>query len=389
MSAYARYSRAACVLSFLLALPIASQADAIADLKAAWAKYDASRDSDDAAAHVEAAREVLDVGRDVLPAGDERLPILMLNYAKALNRALELPEAREAAEEALAAAEAIYSKDSIDLLDYWITLGDIFGSLRSESLQSRAYRKALKLVAGHHGKESEAYGDLAMDAGFKLFVANRSNRSSRLFRQSITAYETSLGATSPKTIAAGLSLGRVEYQLGNYAVAEKQLSQGLPTLVAGGPELAESEMKVRALLVQILERQGKSEAATEHCVAIGRLSSASEDTEFQPLYREAPRYPISMLQTGTQGHVDMEFTVDESGFVRDVVILNTVTKRPKGRKRIAGNATSAEAAAAGSGEAFEAAALAAVSNFRYAPRIVDGEATATTGVTTRITFRIE
>lgn len=388
MRPYAKIYRLGVLLGPLAFLSLAAQAGGLGDLQAAWAKYDAARGTDDAAARVDAAREVLDVGMEVLPAGDERLPVLRLNYAQALNVAGEPVDARKTAEDALSAAEKLHGRDSIELLDYWITLGDIHGSLRSESLQSRAYRKALKLVSAHHGEDSEAYGDLAMDSGFKLFMANRSKKSSKLFREAAMAYGASLGETSQKTVSAGLALGRVEFQLGNYAAAEKELLDGLPALTAGGAELAESEMKVRALLVQLLERQGKSEEATEHCVAIGRLFRDTDDAGFSPLYREAPRYPLLMLQSRTQGHVDVAFTVDERGFVRDAVVVDAVKNRPRGRNKVAGNATGADGAAAGS-DAFEEAALKAVQNFRYAPRVVDGQPMATAGVKTRITFRIE
>ena len=159
---------------------------------------------------------------------------------------------------------------------------------------------------------------------------------------------------------------------------------GLPALQTGQPEHVESEMRVRAFLVELLERQERSDEATEHCIAIGRLSEGRQQQEYLPLYREAPEYPPDMLSAGIEGHVDLEFTVDDAGFVHDPVVVATEQQQRESAGRRSLKATQRSAAA----NSFEKEALAAVKDFRYAPTVVDGEAMSTPGVRTRITFRI-
>ena len=64
-----------------------------------------------------------------------------------------------------------------------------------------------------------------------------------------------------------------------------------------------------------------TEDATPHCVAIGRISKLRPNQDYQPVFRMAPRYPARLLMSGIEGHVDFEFTIDESGFVRDPQVI--------------------------------------------------------------------
>lgn len=61
-----------------------------------------------------------------------------------------------------------------------------------------------------------------------------------------------------------------------------------------------------------------------------------------------PGYPAEAFEGLSEGQVTLEFTIDEEGFVREPRVLEST--RPT----------------------LDAEALAAVGNFRYAPRFVDG-----------------
>ena len=119
--------------------------------------------------------------------------------------------------------------------------------------------------------------------------------------------------------------------------------------------------------MQAYEYWGKSDLATEHCVAIGRVSKLRADQDYQPLFRMAPIYPRRMLSIRAEGSVDIAFIVDESGFTQNPEIIQS-----------------------GQGSrGFEKAAIEAVKRFRYAPRFENGEAVAVDNVKTRITFEID
>jgi TonB family protein len=112
------------------------------------------------------------------------------------------------------------------------------------------------------------------------------------------------------------------------------------------------ELHAHALLVTLYEQQGKSNKATEHCVAIGKMTPWDDQQEQTPLFRKPPNYPRSYAERGKDGWVQVEFTVDEHGFVKSPEIIDS-----KG------------------GYQFERESIEALTQWRYAPKFVDGKPT--------------
>ena len=374
-----------------LAVGLAAQAgaDSLSDLDAAWQRYNATRDSDDAVARVEAARAVLELGSTALPARDRRRPILLLNYAEALNAAGRPREARKIAKQALKLAESMHGRLALEIVDYWMTLGDVQGSLESAHFQGLAYRHALRLVGEHKGTNSIDYADRALYAGYRLYHDNGSAKARRWLKAAQSVYSSSLDEGDPRFATTALLLGRLEYQLGKVSSAARHLETGLTAAISGGAELSGVEIELRSALVELLERQGKSSEATEHCVAIGRLSSGGEIDELPLLYEARPAYSSEMANTIARVRVDVEFTVDPSGFVRDPRVVDFVhftTDVAHNRVRVAVASSWMEDPDI---EAVKSAALEAITRFRFAPKFADGHPVATAGVTHRFDFSID
>lgn len=93
---------------------------------------------------------------------------------------------------------------------------------------------------------------------------------------------------------------------------------------------------------------------------------SSTDGEYLPIVKVAPIYPPRAQSRGQEGWVLLEFTVTETGAVRDPVVI--------------------EAEPAG---VFDDAALKAVLKFKYKPRVESGKAIAVPRVQHLITFKIE
>jgi protein TonB len=87
--------------------------------------------------------------------------------------------------------------------------------------------------------------------------------------------------------------------------------------------------------------------------------------DYLPIVRVAPVYPARALSRGLEGHVDLSFTVTQTGTVTDPLIIFSTSSL------------------------FERAATRAVLKFKYKPRVVDGIPVDVANVKTRITFRIE
>ncbi len=87
------------------------------------------------------------------------------------------------------------------------------------------------------------------------------------------------------------------------------------------------------------------------------------DRNYERIVAPKPAYPPGALAEGSEGYVDVEFTITAAGMVRDPIVLISI---PSGL--------------------FDDAALEGVLKFRYKPRIVDGEPVVVEGVRTRIDF---
>lgn len=84
-----------------------------------------------------------------------------------------------------------------------------------------------------------------------------------------------------------------------------------------------------------------------------------------PIVKVTPRFPSVAARRGIEGYVLIEYTVTRTGAVSDVVVVES------------------------SSEVFEQPALDAVSQFKYKPRVVDGDAVPVRGVRARMRFVLE
>jgi len=97
----------------------------------------------------------------------------------------------------------------------------------------------------------------------------------------------------------------------------------------------------------------------------GGFSMASADGDAVPMVRVPPQYPERALQRGIEGRVLVEFTISKSGSVKDAKV---VAYEPS--------------------TIFNKAALKAVSQWKYNPKIVNGKAVEQPGVRIAIPFRL-
>ena len=97
----------------------------------------------------------------------------------------------------------------------------------------------------------------------------------------------------------------------------------------------------------------------------GGFSMASADGDAVPMVRVPPQYPERALQRGVEGRVLIEFTISRSGAVKDAKVI---AYEPS--------------------TIFNKAALRAVRQWKYNPKIVNGKAVEQPGVRIAIPFRL-
>ena len=97
----------------------------------------------------------------------------------------------------------------------------------------------------------------------------------------------------------------------------------------------------------------------------GGFSMASADGDAVPMVRVPPQYPERALQRGIEGRVLVEFTISKSGAVKDAKV---VAYEPS--------------------TIFNKAAIKAVLQWKYNPKIEDGKAVEQKGIRIAIPFRL-
>lgn len=357
----------------LVLLTPAAIADDAEEFNSAWRAYTEALANGDTEQKIEAAASVLAAGEVVFEPTDPRLVVLNHNYGALLLVGGQKEDAQRQLKKALKLGEAVYGENSPKLVKIIADYADSEAELFVAKRQLILYRRALQILEEQYGEKSVEVADMAFRAGTTALDKSSSTDGERYLVQAREIY-ASLPDPAPRKI--GLSdfyLGKISFAKRSYRRSAEYLSSALGYFDADDEQARSSRLITMGLLVQALESVGKSEEATQYCVAIGKERPLTPNQEYLPVFRMAPEYPSSMLASGREGFVDIEFTVDESGFVRDPTVMLSLVDG-KRRSRIG---------------SFDKAALDAVMRFRYAPRFEDGEAVVAEGVTTRISFMLE
>jgi periplasmic protein TonB len=108
-----------------------------------------------------------------------------------------------------------------------------------------------------------------------------------------------------------------------------------------------------------------AEPALQSPLGIGSFRIGVSDGEYLPIVKVEPIYPARALARRLEGYVMVEFTVTQTGAVRDVTVVESTA------------------------ELFERSAIDAALKFKYKPRVIDGQAVEVPGVRNLIVFSME
>ena len=232
----------------------------------------------------------------------------------------------------------------------------------------RQLTRVLKLAREHLDEDGEAMAELKLTGGVRVWW---DRRAETLLGEAAATFAR-LGRTE-REAQAKFWIGKIHLGRDKF----RKTVESMTSVVELLPEDDRTVLMARANLVEAYEKLGESDRATEHCLAIGKTVPWTGTAEYQPLFKRPPTYPRSALTRNAEGFVLLEFTVDEMGFVREPVVVDS-----KLRKWVDGVSQS------GVVQAFEHAAITAAKRFRYAPKFVEGEPVAVDGVRNRIVFEM-
>lgn len=311
--------------------------------------YVAARDANDRNEALAVSREAYALAIENLADDDKRLTTLARYQSEAAYRVRSLVEARNQAELAIIHAQRSQKGASAELFEAHINAITAQATGRDSIRSTKA---AIKTAKKLYGEQSADFIESQLRAAIALLTKTRSKKALRYFED---AYDTAIQHLSTTDI----SRARATYWRGRADISAGRNDSAIPYLLEAadlfeGIDLAGSSMALsaQALLVEAYVEIEQPEKATDHLLTIARESVEVDDRDVLPIYRVAPVYPMMARQRKLNGYIDFEFTVNVDGRTQNLVI------------------TGAENA-----DIFAEAARTAVLQWRFAPRIVDGEPT--------------
>ena len=315
----------------------------------------------EAVGHAEKARQL---GEEIYADDAKVIATLAYNHGYALAMLGVNHQATGVLKETRKLMREAYGADSPQLFRVEMTLLNTV----LENDARRQLTRVLKLARGHLDEDGEAMAELKLTGGVRVWW---DRRAEALLGEAAATFAR-LGKNEREAYAkfwiGKIHLGRDKF---------RKTVDSMTSVVELLPDDDRTALMARANLVEAFEKLGESDRATEHCLAIGKTVPWTGTAEYQPLFKRPPTYPRSALTRNAEGFVLLEFTVDDMGFVREPVVVDS-----KLRKWVDG------ASQSGIVQAFEHAAITAAKRFRYAPKFVEGEPVAVDGVRNRIVFEM-
>lgn len=344
----------ACLLALTLGTSLSVHASENSFTKA-YSDYQAAVEKGDAANIEASAKAAYQLGEAQYAKDSVDLANLAMNWASAIEKQVapypftenNLPKtakANELYQLALANYKVHYGKEALELID------PLLGAAQTAVEAKDAKNDLLTAIAiAEKSDKKKLLADVKMAAFNRLSNTELYTKSVRSYAfDAYDIYKEILPENAIDRVKATYVVGAVEY-------AEKHDDKAIPLLLEVVKQFEALNfshpyaLSAHAYLVELYERQGKRDESTAHCIAIGKMRPWADAQEQQPIFRTAPDYPMSYAQRGKSGWVQLKFTVDENGFVKNPEIL-----------------------ASKGGALFEKETLKMIDKWRYAPKFENG-----------------
>lgn len=246
-----------------------------------------------------------------------------------------------------------HSAKSLELVD---PLSGMANSAPSANRAADLYEQVIELLDKQGLPKLAA--DLKLSAAKDLAYNYRGSKyltARKYLEQADEYYSKNLPENSIERIKADFLVAAFAQGKKRYSTAIERLNRVVSVF---DKELSfdhQAELSAHSKLVYLYEKEGQSDEATKHCIAIAKMVPWKEDQEQTPLYREPPEYPMNKAKQRRDGYVQMRFDVSKTGFVENIEVIKS-----KG------------------GAAFEREAVKAMEKWRYAPKFENGQAVVAT-----------
>lgn len=240
-----------------------------------------------------------------------------------------------------------HGNNAIELAEIYILLGQSLPyNKRKKSIDY--YLEALAIAEDHEKEHPYVNAQIQLEAGIALLSQGSRKSNSILTAQNF--FTENLPKNDKRVVRSNFYAGKYYLARKKHTKAIKYWQANLPVFESLEGATHPLELSTHAFLISALEKSGKSDEATLHCIAIGSMTPWNDSQEQIPLFRTNPKYPIDYARRGKSGWVKVGFTVSDFGTVTETKILDSQ-----------------------GGRGFEKSSLAALEKWRYAPKFEDGK----------------
>jgi TonB family protein len=240
-----------------------------------------------------------------------------------------------------------YGNNAIELPEVYILLGQSLPhGKRNKSIDY--YLKALDIAEDLEKEHPYFNAEIQLEAGIALLRLGSRKSNAILTAQKF--FTENLSKNDKRVVNSNFYAGKYNAARKKYSKAIENWQANLPVFESLEGATHPLELSTHAFLIDALEKSGKSEEATKHCIAIGSMTPWNDSQEQRPLFRTNPKYPVSDARRGKEGWVKIGFTISDFGTVTEAKILDSE-----------------------GGRGFEKSSLAVLEKWRYAPKFEDGK----------------
>lgn len=316
--------------------------------KDAYNQYQAAIEASNKVKQLEFAQLSYELGKQVYGDQDINTARLGFNLASIYNHTDKVEQARALLESLIDIYKKQLGKYHIELIDLYFAYAKSL-PFKKHDLAERYYKKALTVIDEQPEKNDLLKAVITLDAGIELLAIG--SRKSKMILDAQQYLTEHFPANDKRVVKANFYAGKYYLARKKYSKSADNFESNLAVFEALEGPTHPLELNTHAFLINVLEKTGKSDEATKHCIAIGKMRPWDNNQEQRPLYRANPKFPKKMARARKDGSVKIEFTISDFGFVTDAKVLNP--EESKG---------------------FHKAALVALDKWRYAPKFENGEA---------------
>ncbi len=341
------YLALAIVITLLLSTSAKSEDALNSQFNKAFYFYQDALKSKNEDAQLKYAKEAYQLGKSLYGDTDIKTAQLALILAKHYLNNKQNKQATPLLLSTLDIFKSELGNNSIELAELYILLGDSIAS--NQKNESIVYYLEAIYIAEKHEKELPYFNaKIQLKAGIALL--HKGSRKSSAILRAQTFFTEHLSEDDMRVVNANFHAGKYYYARKKYNKAIKNWQANQAAFESLEGAIHPLELNTHAFLINALEKLGKSDEATKHCIAIGSMTPWKDSQEQRPLFRTRPKYPVANARKRKEGWVKIGFTISDFGTVIGTEILES-----KG------------------GKGFEKSSLAAIKKWRFAPKFEDGK----------------